>query len=330
MKLIIQIPCYNEAESLPATLADLPREVEGVDEVEWLVIDDGSSDDTAAVAALEGVDHVVKLPRNMGLARAFSAGLAACVERGADFIVNTDADNQYSAVDIPKLVAPLLRGEADIVIGARPIGTIEHFSPVKKALQKFGSQVARSLSRTEVADAPSGFRGFTRESAQRLNVFSSYTYTLETIIQAGQNDMVVLSVPVGVNGKQRPSRLVKSIFSYVKRSMVTMVRIFMIYRPVTFFFTIGAVVGGAGLIGGLRFLYFFAIGQGNGHVQSVVLSAVLVGSGLSMWVLGLLADLISVNRRLLEKANWRIARLEDRLAARDAAAAAEVAKSEDS
>ncbi|MCC5023801.1 MAG: glycosyltransferase family 2 protein [Candidatus Synoicihabitans palmerolidicus] len=249
----------------------------------------------------------------MGLARAFSTGLEACLARGADLIVNTDADNQYNAADITLFLAPLSRGEADMVIGARPIASIEHFSPVKKWLKRLGSSVTRWLSRTDVVDAPSGFRAFTRAAAQRLNLFSSYTYTLATIIQAGQNDMAVKSVPIRVNGPQRPSRLVKSMGSYVKRSMVTMLRIFMIYRPVTYFFSVAGVIGDLGLLGGLRFLYFFAIGEGNGHVQSVVFSALLIGSGLLMVVLGLLADLISVNRRLLEKANWRMARMEERL-----------------
>ncbi|MCF3649186.1 glycosyltransferase family 2 protein [Synoicihabitans lomoniglobus] len=313
MKLIIQIPCFNEAAALPATLADLPRVVEGFDTVEWLVIDDGSTDDTSGVARLLGVDHVIRLPQNSGLAHAFAAGLDAAVERGADVIVNTDADNQYCAADLPALTTPILKGVADIVIGARPIDSIAHFSPVKKILQRFGSFITRSLSRTDVQDAPSGYRAFSREAARKLNVFSSYTYTLETIIQAGQNGMAVVSVPVRVNGVTRPSRLVKSIPSYVKRSMLTMLHIFVVYRPMTFFFTVGGLVGGAGLLLGLRFFYFFLIGEGGGHVQSVILSALLLGSGLLLWVLALVADLIAVNRRLLEQANWRIGRLEDQL-----------------
>ncbi len=310
MKLIIQIPCYNEAASLPATLRDLPRKLAGFDQVEWLVVDDGSTDDTEAVASMVGVDHVVRLPQNMGLARAFAAGLEAAVEQGADIIVNTDADNQYCADDIDKLVEPLLRGRADIVVGARPVATIEHFSPLKKLLQKWGSGVVRFLSRTSVADAPSGFRAFTRDAAQRLNVFSQYTYTLETLIQAGQNGMTVLSVPIRVNGETRPSRLVKGIGSYVKRSVLTMLRMFVVYRPLTVFMWMGALVGGVGLALGLRFVIFFLMGQGDGHVQSVILSALLMGAGLLLAVVALLADLISVNRRLLEKTNWRLARLE--------------------
>lgn len=311
MKLIIQIPCYNEANSLPDTLADLPRSVPGFDAVEWLVIDDGSDDNTSSVARSGGVDHVVRLPVNQGLARAFAAGLDACLALAADVIVNTDADNQYRASDIPRLVAPLLAGEADMVIGDREVDSLTHFSPLKKALQKIGSSVVRSLSGTDVRDAPSGFRAISRDAARRLNVFSAYTYTLETIIQAGQNGIVVKSVTVGVNGQTRPSRLVKSVFSYVKRSMVTMLRIFVIYRPLRFFMTLAALSGGAGLLLGLRFLYFLYVGEGRGHVQSVILAALLLGSGLLLSVLALLADLISVNRRLLEQINCRLGQLED-------------------
>jgi len=328
VKLIIQIPCFNEAQSLPIALAALPRAVEGFDSVEWLVIDDGSTDETGKVAAA-AADHVITLPRNMGLARAFAAGLEAAVERGADVIVNTDADNQYCAADIPLLVAPLLAGRADIVVGARPVSTIEHFSPLKKLLQKWGSGVVRLLSRTEVADAPSGFRGFTRDAAQRLNVFSHYTYTLETLIQAGQNGMTVLSVPIRVNGETRPSRLVKGIGSYVKRSVLTMLRMFLVYRPLTVFLWMGGLVGGAGVAIGLRFVYFFLIGQGDGHVQSVILSALLTGAGLLLAVVALLADLISVNRRLLEKTNWRLARIEAELRAHSTAPASAESRERD-
>ncbi|GAB5558695.1 MAG: glycosyltransferase family 2 protein [Synoicihabitans sp.] len=315
VKLIIQIPCFNEAESLPTTLLALPRSVAGFDEVEWMVIDDGSTDETVAMAEVGGVDHIVKLPQNMGLAKAFAAGLEAAVEQGADVIVNTDADNQYCADDIEKLVRPLVDKQADLVVGARPVAAIEHFSPLKKLLQKWGSRVVRLLSRTTVADAPSGFRAFTRDTAMRLNVFSQYTYTLETLIQAGQNGMTVLSVPIRVNGETRPSRLVKGIWSYVKRSVLTMLRMFVVYRPLTFFMGMGAIAGGAGLALGLRFLYFFINGEGSGHVQSVILSALLMGAGLLLAVVALLADLISVNRRLLEKTHWRLAKLESTLQA---------------
>ncbi len=313
MKLIIQIPCFNEAEALPTALADLPRELEGVDKVEWLVIDDGSSDRTVEVAKENGVDHVVRIPHNKGLASAFSQGLEACLKLGADIIVNTDADNQYCAADIPKLIAPVLEGRAELVIGERDISGISHFSPIKKALQKLGSSVVRSLSKTEVGDAPSGFRALSRTAATRLNVFSEYTYTLETIIQAGQNGMSVVSVPIRVNGETRPSRLVKSIPSYVQRSVITMFRIFMIYKPMRVFLFMAGISGALGLLLGLRFLYFYVTGEGSGHVQSVILTALLLGSSLSFFVLALLADLIAVNRRLLERTQWRLSQIEARL-----------------
>ncbi|MGB5584186.1 MAG: glycosyltransferase family 2 protein, partial [Gammaproteobacteria bacterium] len=242
MKLIIQIPCFNEAETLAITLADLPREVPGFDQVEWLIIDDGSTDDTVKVALDNGVDHVVRHPRNQGLAQGFMNGLDACLSHGADVIVNTDADNQYNAEDIPALVAPILEGKAEIVVGARPIKTIEHFSPAKKLLQKLGSWVVRAASQADIPDAPSGFRAMSRNAAQRLMVFNDYTYTLETIIQAGQKNMAITSVPIRVNEDLRPSRLVKSIPSYIKRSIGTIIRIFIIYRPFRFFVTIGALL----------------------------------------------------------------------------------------
>lgn len=239
MKLIIQIPCYNEAGTLAIALAELPRHVPGFDKVEWLIIDDGCVDETVAVAKANGVDYVVRHTGNQGLAKAFMTGLEACLAAGADVIVNTDADNQYNAGDIPALVAPIVEGKAEIVIGSRPIATIQHFSPVKKALQKLGSWVVRAASKTKVPDAPSGFRAYSRAAAQRMMLFSEYTYTLETIIQAGQKNMAVTSVPVRVNGDLRPSRLVKSIPSYIRRSIVTIIRIFIIYRPFRFFATWG-------------------------------------------------------------------------------------------
>ncbi|MEZ4387391.1 MAG: glycosyltransferase family 2 protein [Candidatus Krumholzibacteriia bacterium] len=312
MKLIIQIPCFNEEAALPATLAALPRAVAGCDQVEWLVIDDGSTDGTAAVARANGVDHVVVLPRNRGLAHAFTTGLEACLARGADVIVNTDADNQYCADDIPLLVGPILRGEADLVVGERPISDIAHFSPIKKLLQRLGSAVVRVLSRTDVRDAPSGFRALSREAAFKLNVFSEYTYTLETLIQAGQKSMAVVSVPIRVNGETRPSRLVAGLGSYVQRSVVTMVRIFITYRPLRFFMTTGLAVFLAGFALGLRFLYYYATGAGEGKIQSTILAALLMGTGAFLCVMGLVVDLIAVNRQLLEKLQWRLARLEAR------------------
>ncbi len=301
MKLIIQLPCYNEAEHLPATLACLPRSVPGFSAVEWLVIDDGSDDDTAQVAAAEGVDHVVRHVRNRGLARAFETGLAAALGLEADVIVNLDADNQYSADDIPLLTAPILSGGADIVIGERPIRSIEHFSPLKKLLQALGSAVVRMVSRTTVKDATSGFRAISRAAAQRMHVFNDYTYTLETIIQAGQNALAITSVPIRVNGPTRESRLVKSIPSYVQRSIGTIFRIFITYRPFRFFASVAVLFAIPGTLLGLRFLYYYAGGRGQGMIQSLMLATLLVGIAFLLFVVGLLADLIAVNRNLLER-----------------------------
>ena len=300
MKLIIQIPCFNEAETLAVALADLPREVAGFDQVEWLIIDDGSADDTVAVARANGVDHVVRHTRNRGLAYAFMTGLDACLRNGADVIVNTDADNQYCAADIPALTEPVVAGQADMAIGARPITEIEHFSPVKKALQRLGSWVVRVTSRTRVSDAPSGFRAISRAAAQRFVVFNSYTYTLETIIQAGQKNMQVVSVPVRVNGDLRPSRLVRSIPSYVRRSILTIVRIFVIYRPALFFGTVAAILFGFGFLIGLRYVVYLLMGEGAGHVQSLILGGVLLGMGFQAGLVAFLADVIAANRKLLE------------------------------
>ena len=310
MKLIIQIPCLNEAETLGVALDELPREVPGFDKVEWLIIDDGSTDGTGELARRLGVDHVVRHPVNRGLATAFMTGLDACLRLGADVIVNTDADNQYKGGDVPKLTAPVVAGEADMVIGERPIDDTEHFSWIKKKLQRLGSWAVRMASRTEVADAPSGFRAISRDTAMRLSVFSAYTYTLETIIQAGHSNLRVMSVPVGTNGDLRPSRLVKSIPSYVKRSLVTILRVFAIYRPLTLFFWPGVVLLAAGFVAGLRFLYFFLVDGGAGHIQSVVFAALCIILGTLMLMMGLLADLISTNRKLMEKVHFRIQRLE--------------------
>lgn len=305
MKLIIQIPCYNEAATLAIALRHLPRAVEGFDCVEWLIIDDGSGDDTRQVARENGVDHIVGFTKNQGLARAFMFGLDACIARGADVIVNTDADNQYNAADIPKLTAPILSGCADMVIGARPIDGIAHFSPVKKLLQRLGSLVVRLASKTAIPDAPSGFRAISRDAAMKLNVFNEYTYTLETIIQAGKKDMAVLSVPVRVNDDLRPSKLVKSIPSYIKRSIVTIVRIVVVYKPFRFFMSLGVGLFILGLLLGLRYLYFISIGEGEGHVQSVILAGVLMGMGFQTGLIAFIADLLAVNRKLLEEIQYR-------------------------
>jgi len=309
-KLIIQIPCYNEELSLPVSLAELPREVPGIDIVEWLIIDDGSVDRTAEVARELGVDHVVTMKRNSGLAKVFMAGLDACLRLDADIIVNTDADNQYCAADIPKLVEPILAGRADYVIGARPIADIPHFSPIKKALQKLGSWAVRVASNTEVPDAPSGFRAMSRACALRLNVLSEYTYTIETIIQAGRANMAIENVDIRVNGDLRPSRLVKSITSYVQRSLVTIARIFMTYKPMRFFMFPGAVISGIGVLIGARFLVYLSLGHGQGHLQSLVLTAILILVGAQMAMFGLLAELIGNNRKVLEDIQWRTRTME--------------------
>jgi glycosyltransferase involved in cell wall biosynthesis len=309
-KLIIQIPCFNEEQSLPVSLPVLPREVPGIDVVEWLIIDDGSQDRTVEVAKSLGVDHVVRMKRNSGLAKVFMAGLDACLALGADVIVNTDADNQYCADDIPKLVEPILAGRADYVIGARPIADIPHFSPIKKALQKLGSWAVRVASNTEVPDAPSGFRAMSRACALRLNVNTEYTYTIETIIQAGRAGMAIENVDIRVNEDLRPSRLVKSISSYVRRSLVTIARVFMTYKPMKFFMVPGLAMVIIGVVGGLRYMYFYAIGQGQGHLQSLVLTAILILMGVQMALFGLLAELIGNNRKILEDIQWRTRRLE--------------------
>ncbi|HEY8901363.1 MAG TPA: glycosyltransferase family 2 protein [Chthoniobacterales bacterium] len=309
MKLIIQIPCYNEEETLGVALAALPRELPGVDEVEWLVVNDGSADRTSQVAAELGVDHVIDRP-HLGLARTFMSGIEACLARGADIIVNTDADNQYEASDIPKLIEPILRGEADMVIGERPILEIEHFSPIKKALQKLGSWVVRKASQTAIADAPSGFRAISREAALQMNVFNEYTYTLETIIQGGQRNLRMASVPVRTNEFLRPSRLFKSIPAYIQRSILTIFRIFIVYKPLRFFTIVGSVPFALGALLMVRWIVLFFIEEGatRTHVPSLIAAAVLVLIGVQVFALGFIADLIAVNRRLLEDIQLRIRR----------------------
>jgi len=299
-KLIIQIPCYNEEATLGATLADLPRELPGIDQVEWLIIDDGSRDQTVEVAKASGVDHIVRHPKNQGLAKAFMSGLRASLAAEADIIVNTDADNQYCADDIPHLIEPILLKQAEIVVGARPITQIPHFSPVKKTLQRLGSYVVRLASNTNIPDAPSGFRAFSREAALQINVFDNYTYTLETIIQAGQKGMAIVSVPVRVNHDLRPSRLVKSTPTYVLRSMTTILRIFMLYKPLRFFLIVGSVPFSLGFLLGVRWLFFFVIGTERTRIPSLILTAILILIGVQLWVFGLIADLLAANRRLME------------------------------
>lgn len=301
MKLIIQIPCYNEAETLAIALGALPREVEGFNKVEWLIINDGSTDKTVQVAKECGVDHIVNFKHNQGLAKGFMAGLNECLKQGADVIVNTDADNQYEAADIPKLVQPILDNKAEYVIGARPISQTEHFSPMKKLLQKLGSWVVRKASRTDIPDAPSGFRAMSRECAMQLNVYNNYTYTLETIIQAGQKNMAITSVPIRTNEDLRPSRLLSSIPNYIKKSVATIVRISVVYKSFQFFMSIAALLFGLGFLLGIRYLYFYFTGEGDGHIQSVILAGVLMGMGFQTGLIAFIADLLSVNRKLLEE-----------------------------
>lgn len=309
-KLIIQIPCYNEEATLGITLSELPRQLPGVDCVEWLIVDDGSRDRTVEVAKGCGVDHIIHLPTNQGLAKAFMAGLEGSLKAGADIIVNTDADNQYCAADIPKLIQPILSKEAEIVIGTRPIWDIEHFSPAKKLLQKIGSWVVRLASQTDIPDAPSGFRAFSREAAMRLNVFNEYTYTLETIIQAGQKGMAITSVPIRTNGYLRPSRLVKSIPVYIQRSIFTIFRIFMTYKPLRFFLLLGSFPFTIGFGLGVRWLIYFLMGTERTRIPSLILAAILMLMGFQLWVLGLVADLLAVNRKLLEEIQLRMRRAE--------------------
>ncbi len=313
MKVVIQIPCYNEEESLPVALAALPRALPGVDVVEWLVVDDGSTDRTSEVARAHGVEHVIRLPRHRGLAHAFMTALEGSIQAGADIIVNTDADNQYQASDIPKLVQPILDGRAEMVIGARPIDSIRHFSRLKKVFQRLGSWVTRAVSSTNVYDAPSGFRAISRGAAMRLHVFNGFTYTIETIIQAGQKGIAITSVPVSTNSDLRPSRLIKGLGGYIGRQVLTMVRVFVTYKPFRFFAVAGAALFGAGFLVGLRFLYYYVTAGGAGHVQSLILSALLLGMGFFLLIVGLLADLLAVNRTLLEGLEWRLRRMEERL-----------------
>lgn len=301
MKLIIQIPCYNEAETLAIALGALPREVKGFDKVEWLIINDGSEDDTVKVAKECGVDHIVNFKHNQGLAKGFMAGLKECLKQGADVIVNTDADNQYEAEDIPKLTQPIIDHKAEYVVGARPISQTEHFSPAKKFLQKLGSWVVRKASRTDIPDAPSGFRAMSRECAMQLNVYNNYTYTLETIIQAGQKNMAITSVPIRTNEDLRPSKLLSSIPNYIKKSVVTIVRISVVYKSFQFFMSIAGLLFGLGFLLGMRYLYFYFIGEGDGHIQSVILAGVLMGMGFQTGLIAFIADLLSVNRKLLEE-----------------------------
>lgn len=310
MKLIIQIPCYNEENTLPNTFKDLPNSIEGVDEIEYLIINDGSTDDTVNIARTIGINHVVGFKQNKGLAAGFMAGIDACLRLGADIIVNTDADNQYSGLDIAKLVKPIIEGQYDIVIGSRPIDEIEHFSKKKKFFQHFGSWVVQKVSNTDIPDAPSGFRAYSRQAAMKLNVVNQYTYTLETIIQAGQNRTAITSVPIRTNPETRKSRLFKSMYSYMKRSSSTIIRSYMMYRPLRFFCKIGAFILTLGFLVGLRFLLLYLQGNSSGHIQSLILCAILLLVGFQTFMVGLQADLIASNRKLLEDIQYHVRKLD--------------------
>lgn len=310
MKLIIQIPCYNEAETLEIALNDLPKHIDGIDEIEYLIINDGSKDKTVEVAKNWGVNHIVNFKRNKGLAHGFMAGIDACLRNGADIIVNTDADNQYVADDIEKLVRPIIEGKTDIVIGERPIDATEHFSPIKKKLQHFGSWVVRKASNSDIPDAPSGFRAFSRDAAMRLNVTNEYTYTLETIVQAGRNKIAQTSVPIRTNGELRPSRLFNSMMGYVKKSMVTILRAYMMYSPLKTFSIIALIPLIIGLAIDIRYLIFVIIGQDGGHIQSLILGSTLIMVGFMTFVIGLLADLIAKNRKLLEDIQYHVRKMD--------------------
>ena len=310
MKLIIQIPCYNEAETLEVTLNDLPKHIDGIDEIEYLIINDGSKDNTVEVAKRWGVHHVVNFKQNQGLAKGFIAGLDGCLRCGADIIVNTDADDQYKGEDIEKLVRPILDGEADVVIGARPIDQTEHFSYIKKKLQHLGSWTVRKASNTGIPDAPSGFRAYSREAAMKMNVVNDYTYTLETIVQAGREKIPMISVPIRTNGELRPSRLFKSIWGYVKKSMLTILRAYVMYKPLKAFSLLCVPFVTIGLAIGIRFLYYMAHGTSSGHVQSLILGCTLIIIGFLIFVLGILADTIAANRRILQDVQLHVKRIE--------------------
>ena len=305
MKLFVQIPCLNEEATLPSVIRDIPRRISGVDEVAILVIDDGSTDHTSEVAYREGADYVLKLPYTQGLAKGFSTGINKCLELGADIIVNTDGDHQYEGGDIPRLIQPILSGKADIVIGDRQTGRLNHFSSLKRTLQNWGSKTVSILSGVDIPDVTSGFRALSREAALRLNVFSRFSYTLETIIQAGRNQMAIAHVPIRANAPTRESRLFTNVATYLTRSIPTIFRIYTLYEPMRIFFYVGAVIFFIGSLGVLRFLYFWVTGDGDGHVQSLVISSVLLIIGFQVWMLGVVADLISVNRRLSEEILYR-------------------------
>lgn len=300
MKLIIQIPCYNEEETLLITLNDLPKKIEGIDKLEYQIINDGSTDNTSNVAKEWGVHHIVESKVNQGLAIAFMKGVHHALKNGADIIVNTDADNQYCASDIPKLIQPILDGYSDIVIGERPIDETEHFSPTKKKLQRFGSMIVRFFSNTNIVDAPSGFRAISRDAAIKLNVFNRYTYTLEMIIQAGQNGLNISSIPINTNEDLRPSRLMNSQIQYINRSMLTILRMSMVYSPFKFFILSGSLFIFLAFILFVRWSYFYLSGDPGSHTPSIVVASLFTMCGFGLWGLGAITDLLAINRKILE------------------------------
>ena len=310
MKLIIQIPCYNEAETLEIALNELPKHIEGIDEIEYLIINDGSKDNTVEVAKRWGVHYIVNFKKNRGLAKGFMAGLDACLSNGADIIVNTDADNQYNGQDIEKLVRPIIDGKADIVIGDRPIDSTEHFSPLKKKLQHFGSWVVRVASNTDIPDAPSGFRAMSREAAMRINVTNEYTYTLETIVQAGREKIPMTHVAINTNDELRPSRLFSSMFGYIRKSMVTIVRAYIMYKPLKFFLLVGMIPFTGGLILSIRYLIMFVTMNASGHIQSLILACILLLMGYITFMVGFMADIQAKNRMLLEDIQYHVRKID--------------------
>lgn len=310
MKLIIQIPCYNEAETLAVALNDLPKHIDGIDTIEYLIINDGSKDDTVRVAKEWGVNYVVNFKQNKGLAKGFMAGIDECLRQGADIIVNTDADDQYVGADIEKLVRPILEGMADIVIGARPIDETEHFSPLKKMLQHLGSWVVRKASHTDIPDAPSGFRAYSREAALHLNIVNEYTYTLEQIVQAGRTKIPIMAVPISTNEELRPSRLFSSMLGYVKKSMLTIIRAYIMYKPMRFFAGLGLIPFLLGVGLGIRYLLILFEGRGHGNIQSLILCSLLITIGVLIWVVGLLADVMASNRKIMEDVQYHVRKLE--------------------
>lgn len=310
MKLIVQIPCFNEEATLPETVRDIPRHIDGIDQIEILVIDDGSRDRTSAVAREIGVHHVLRNKRNLGLARSFRLGLDRCIALGADIVVNTDADNQYCGEDIAKLVKPIVDGQVDVVVGDRQTSTIEHFSFRKKLLQRFGSWVVRSFSDVDVPDAVSGFRAISRDAAMRLNIVSPFSYTIEMLIQVGKKGMAFTSVPIRTNPMTRESRLFKSVFRFIERSATTLIRMYSMYQPLRVFTALGFFVALIGLIPMLRFLYFYFFVSGTGKIQSLVIGSALLTIGVLTFFLGLLADLLNHNRALIEMALEKIRRME--------------------